>query len=281
LTSRGQAKLVDLGLVKDLGSLSGLTRSRIGLGTMQFAAPEQFEDARSADPRSDIYALAGTLYQALTGEAPFGVGTSFSILERKLNNQFEPPIQKNPTIHSWVDAAIRAALQADRSRRPATCSEFIALLTGARSVSDGVVLPGDAPKPKPAPRQERRASIRYAADLQTKCRPLMGARNQDCWTALIKDLSVSGVSMHVKRRFEVGNMLDVVFSSSDENTISHIARVRRIQPADSRGWLLGCEFVSPLSQEELDGLFNERLNRTVMMQPSSGTFTPPPPLAGR
>src|SRR5207249_1073158 len=58
LTSSGVPKLADLGLIKNLDSMSRLTRSNLGLGTMQFVSPEQFDDARSVDVRSDIYSLA-------------------------------------------------------------------------------------------------------------------------------------------------------------------------------------------------------------------------------
>src|SRR6202043_3229754 len=64
----GQAKLADLGLIKDLDSQSLLTRSKTGLGTLEFAAPEQFDDAKNVDLRCDIYGLAATLYVALAGK---------------------------------------------------------------------------------------------------------------------------------------------------------------------------------------------------------------------
>ena len=40
LSATGPTKLADLGLVKDLESISKLTRSQMGLGTMQYASPE-------------------------------------------------------------------------------------------------------------------------------------------------------------------------------------------------------------------------------------------------
>src|SRR5262245_41733651 len=71
LTRTGQAKLADLGLVKDVDSGLNLTRTGRGLGTPSFMAPEQFSDAKNANVRSDIYSLGATLYMVVTGHLPF------------------------------------------------------------------------------------------------------------------------------------------------------------------------------------------------------------------
>ena len=34
-------------------------------------APEQFDDAKTADARCDVYSLGATLYMAVTGRLPF------------------------------------------------------------------------------------------------------------------------------------------------------------------------------------------------------------------
>ncbi len=67
LTKDCQSKLTDLGLIKDMSAGLNLTMSHMTLGTIAYAAPEQFEDAKKVDVRSDIYALAACLYHALTG----------------------------------------------------------------------------------------------------------------------------------------------------------------------------------------------------------------------
>src|SRR5262245_39187039 len=75
LTKTGQAKLADLGLIKELESEANLTRPQKGLGTPNFMSPEQFTEAKNADARCDIYSLGTTLYMAVTGRIPFEAKT--------------------------------------------------------------------------------------------------------------------------------------------------------------------------------------------------------------
>ena len=70
ITPDGQAKLLDFGLAR-VPSQDRLTRTGAQLGTIGFMAPEQADDAHSADARADIFGLGCTLYFALTGQAPF------------------------------------------------------------------------------------------------------------------------------------------------------------------------------------------------------------------
>jgi serine/threonine-protein kinase len=261
-------KVADLGLVKNLESLSHLTRSNFGLGTVQFAAPEQFDDARSADARSDVYSLATTLYLMLTGEYPFGKGAVTSIVTRKLRNQFDPPSAKAPGLRPNVDKAISAAMTAERDKRPATVAAFTAILLDYTPVAGARKA---APAPPAGPREEtpakktgkeRRRNQRFPVEVAAACRAMVNAAGKR-WPAWVIDISIVGVCLRGPRRFEVGNILEINLTSPNgDSTVNLIGRVRWNQADASKAWLHGCELVSPLSNEEVSAIVAEHMDQT-------------------
>jgi serine/threonine protein kinase len=126
------AKLADLGLVKDRNAMLNLTNTGRGLGTLDYMAPEQYDAAKTADFRSDIFALAATLYTMVTGEPPYG--RKCSMVEsyfKKTTNDFVSARRLVSELSRHTDRAIYRALQADVQARPASCREFVQLLIGS------------------------------------------------------------------------------------------------------------------------------------------------------
>ena len=70
LTRTGIPKLTDFGLAKDEAADGGLSVAGAVLGTLDFMPPEQRKDAALTDARSDLWSLAATLYQMVTGKSP-------------------------------------------------------------------------------------------------------------------------------------------------------------------------------------------------------------------
>jgi serine/threonine protein kinase len=138
----GQAKLADLGLVKETETDLNLTKTGRGLGTPHFMAPEQFRNAKNADARCDIYSLAATLYMAVTGELPFRSLSPLEAWMRKMGNDLPAPRQLNPGLSERVDWAIRRAMSAEPDQRPATCREFVEDLTGRSTRKSSVAQSG-------------------------------------------------------------------------------------------------------------------------------------------
>ncbi len=86
ITHEGTVKLLDLGIARLApgdGTEPGHTITDQILGSADYLAPEQGQDPRQADSRSDIYALGCTLYYLLAGNAPFA-DTKHNTFGRKL-----------------------------------------------------------------------------------------------------------------------------------------------------------------------------------------------------
>jgi serine/threonine protein kinase len=75
ITPNGTAVLVDLGNAKAVADGARTLFFIRHQGTPGYAPPEQYPGGAGTDARSDVYALGGTLYFALTGQEPPSVST--------------------------------------------------------------------------------------------------------------------------------------------------------------------------------------------------------------
>ena len=98
VTADGTVKILDFGLASlapealaeasSVEARGELTAAGAIMGTPDFISPEQADDARKADIRSDIYSLGATLYYLLSGRVPFDDGSVMQKL--KSHAQVEP-----------------------------------------------------------------------------------------------------------------------------------------------------------------------------------------------
>lgn len=77
--SRGTVKILDMGLARfdevDADSAAALTGTGMLMGTIDYMAPEQAMDSKTADHRADIYSLGATLYYLITGQPMYADDT--------------------------------------------------------------------------------------------------------------------------------------------------------------------------------------------------------------
>ena len=257
LTADGQAKLTDLGLVKDLDNDLDLTRTRKGLGTPNFMAVEQFADAKHADARCDIYSLGATLYMAVTGKLPFEGHGVASVLAKKVKNDLTPARRLVRGLSEQTDRVIRRSVHADPNERPRTCLEFIAELTGGTSTRATVRAAPAKDQSAPPPgaagplTRERRAAVRYSCELGGLCEP-PEAEAEFRWFASVADVSVRGIGLVVNRRFEPGTVLDIELAATrDSRSRSLQAHVVRLTRRAGGKWLLGCALTRKLSEADV------------------------------
>ncbi len=124
MLTRAGAKLLDFGLAKtspvvegsDASTLtSALTSRGHILGTLQYMAPEQLQ-GKEADPRSDIFALGGVLYEAATGRRAFEASDPASLIAAILERD-PPPASLQSLTPPALDRLIRVCLNKDPDQR--------------------------------------------------------------------------------------------------------------------------------------------------------------------
>jgi eukaryotic-like serine/threonine-protein kinase len=128
LPGRTQVKVLDFGIAKLRGELSGNTpRTETGalMGTPPYMSPEQCRGiARDVDHRTDLYALGIILYEMLCGAPPFQGAGYGDILVMHLMQPPEPPRQKNPDIPEALEALILRALAKQPDNRFPTMTDL-------------------------------------------------------------------------------------------------------------------------------------------------------------
>ncbi|MDD9944807.1 MAG: serine/threonine-protein kinase [Myxococcales bacterium] len=126
-TGQGAAKLIDFGAMVPMGS------SKLAVCTPAVAAPEVI-DLQPLDGRADLYALGATLYQTLTGRAPYPART-FKQLPQLWKDPLRPPSAYASEIPEVLDGLILELLQLDAARRPASAAEVSERLSAMAGLS--------------------------------------------------------------------------------------------------------------------------------------------------
>jgi serine/threonine-protein kinase len=113
----GRLKVLDFGVAK--ATWERRTKTGMGLGTVDYMAPEQFTAAADVDLRADVYALGVTLYEMLSGRLPWKPDASeFEIVDAKRSADFPPPTKHFPNIPMHVVRAVMHCLAASPRERP-------------------------------------------------------------------------------------------------------------------------------------------------------------------
>ncbi|QVL32597.1 serine/threonine protein kinase [Telmatocola sphagniphila] len=126
LNKTGTVKILDMGLARIDTATSAdetrLTTEGITFGTPDFISPEQCRNPRDVDIRSDIYALAASLYYLLTGSPMYPTGTP---AQKMIAHNTEPiPTVDRIDMPAGLPEIITKALAKDPALRYQTPVEF-------------------------------------------------------------------------------------------------------------------------------------------------------------
>ncbi|QJX00410.1 serine/threonine-protein kinase [Frigoriglobus tundricola] len=158
------AKLLDFGAVKPTEDGPRATGSRrVFVGTREYAPPEQWRER--VVPASDLYALGGTLFHALTGRPPYEIEGRDAVAFMKAHTRAPVPSARAyaPGVPAELDAILSRMLAKDPDDR-GTAAELLdefRAITPSASRPPGVGTRGSPPlprppklPPRPAPRTE-------------------------------------------------------------------------------------------------------------------------------
>lgn len=153
-------KILDFGLARfasEQDNENRLTQFNKILGTVDYIAPEQIDNARGADIRSDIYSLGCTLYYLIAAKPPFPGAD----LVAKLTARISGPLPRIREIRPEAPAGLEevmvkmmARLPDDRYQTPNEVAAALASLSKpanaeAKPVSSGQVLLAKLVSPTP------------------------------------------------------------------------------------------------------------------------------------
>lgn len=141
----GTARLLDLGLARldQASSESTVTETGQILGTIDYLPPEQAQDSRYADARSDIYSLGCTMYHCLTGHVPYPHGT---ITQKLIAHITDTPVPiDDETIPAEMLGIVEKSMAREAGQRFSNAQELAETLAPFRGEDPFIDIP-DKPR---------------------------------------------------------------------------------------------------------------------------------------
>jgi serine/threonine protein kinase len=146
LTRAGKVKLIDFGAARN--ALGQKSRNLSIILKEGYAPEEQYRASGIQGPWTDVYAMAATLYHAITGRIPQPA------LDRQAQDKLQWPSQMGIEIEPRIEAALMKALAIKAGDRFQSMEDFKAALTGSVTTyasPAALVIPAGVPVQKAPP----------------------------------------------------------------------------------------------------------------------------------
>jgi len=140
VSTKNVVKLTDFGMARAQESVT-LTGSNVFMGTPFYVAPEQADDSRSADIRSDLYSLGCVLFEMLTNQPPYEGTNAVDVVVKHVRNPVPSICELRPELPAALDSFLQKAMAKSPGSRFQTPQEFIHVLEELKQQIGGVAMP--------------------------------------------------------------------------------------------------------------------------------------------
>src|SRR4051794_14272525 len=144
----GTAKLVDLGAAT-APELTQITTENKVVGTLAYIAPERLSGGDRSGQEADIYSLAATAFEALTGAAPLAAENVAEAVAATMDRPPPDIRDRLPDATQGLSRTLKRGMDADPSRRQPTASQLVADIE-ATAIAPAFTEPPKATVPLPA-----------------------------------------------------------------------------------------------------------------------------------
>jgi serine/threonine protein kinase len=147
--SGGRIKVLDLGLARlreDQPVANEVTAVGQAMGSVDYMSPEQAEDARSVDHRTDMYGLGCTLYKLITGNPPYQGETALNRILAHREHPIPSLRAAAPEVSGSLDSVFRKMVAKDPADRYGSMDDLIAALQACLpDAASSMASPASAP----------------------------------------------------------------------------------------------------------------------------------------
>ena len=128
ITPDHRVLLMDLGVARLTEHGFTLTEAGEFVGSVAYAAPEQFMRADEVGPRADIYSFGVVLYELATGNNPFDSSDLATLLGQKLQDEVAAPRSVFADLDPFLDKVIATCVRKEAPERFGSAAELRAIL---------------------------------------------------------------------------------------------------------------------------------------------------------
>jgi len=129
LTRQHAVKVMDLGIARLADEQMRLSATGAFIGSVLYAAPEQFSSTGEIDGRADLHALGLVLYELATGRHPFEAEDVRGVMRNVIEATPRRCSELNPQLSPFFEELVHVLLAKDREERFGDAAELARVLS--------------------------------------------------------------------------------------------------------------------------------------------------------